>query len=185
MTGNRREIDAKRAMEQREAMSQKRDEEKSAFIPQLNIYKDPSDSDRIKPSVFMKPVVPSVYVDPYDMPVQMPVYEKQEPAASGVVDNKGVKFDKDKPPLHLLPFDSLEAIAKVLAVGAEKYGDRNWERGMHWHRCFRAATGHLWDWWMKRGPDPETGLSHLAHAGCCILFLIAYEIRKVGIDNRP
>jgi hypothetical protein len=33
--------------------------------------------------------------------------------------------------------------------------------------------------------DPETGFSHHWHAGCCVIILIAYEIRKVGRDDRP
>ncbi len=95
------------------------------------------------------------------------------------------KFDDDKLPLHLLPFDALEAITEILAFGAKKYGDRNWENGMAWSRLFRAANGHLWAWFLRRGNDPETGKSPLWHAGCCILFLIAYELRKAGADDRP
>ncbi len=99
--------------------------------------------------------------------------------------SEGRKDDQTKPPLYLLPFDALYSITAALEFGAKKYGDRNWEKGMAWHRPLRACLGHLWDWWLRRGPDPETGLSHLAHAGCCILFLIAYELRGVGHDDRP
>lgn len=96
-----------------------------------------------------------------------------------------IKHDDGKLPLHLLPFDSLEAVTEILAFGAKKYGERNWEKGMDWSRLFRAATGHLWAWFLRRGNDPETGRSHLWHAGCCVLFLIAYEIRGTGTDDRP
>ena len=98
---------------------------------------------------------------------------------------EGQKFDKDKPRLDLLPFDALEAISEILAFGAKKYGDRNWEKGMDWSRLFRATLGHLWSWWRGAKADEETGKSHLWHAGCCILFLITYELRSVGKDNRP
>ena len=98
---------------------------------------------------------------------------------------EGRKDDQTKLPHHLQPFDAIAEISKVLAFGAGKYGDRNWEKGMAWHRPFSACIRHLWDWWLRRGPDNETGLSHLAHAGCCILFLIAYELRGVGHDDRP
>lgn len=98
---------------------------------------------------------------------------------------EGVKFDQEKLPWHLTPWDALRAIVKVLAFGAKKYGDRNWEAGMDWHRLHRAAIGHLIDWWENEGPDSETGYSHLWHAGCCVLFLIAYELRGVGRDTRP
>ena len=101
------------------------------------------------------------------------------------VEQEGRKDDQTKLPLHLLPFDAISEISKVLAFGAGKYEARNWEKGMAWHRPFSACLRHLWAWWLRRGPDPETGISHLAHAGCCILFLIAYELRGVGTDDRP
>jgi hypothetical protein len=40
-------------------------------------------------------------------------------------------------------------------------------------------------WWEGEGADPETGYSHLWRAGCCIVFLIAYEPRGKGHDDQP
>jgi hypothetical protein len=99
----------------------------------------------------------------------------------------GRKDDTGKLPLELLPTDSIEAIAEILDFGAKKYAPRNWEKGMEWGRVYGACMRHLFAWWTKRdgGLDPDTGKSHLWHAGCCILFLIAYERRGVGTDNRP
>lgn len=96
----------------------------------------------------------------------------------------GVKHDHGKPRFDLLPFDALEEIVKVLTFGADKYGARNWEGGLSWGRVLGACSRHLAAWAMRRGADPETGLSHLAHAGGCILFLLAYELRGVGEDDR-
>lgn len=98
---------------------------------------------------------------------------------------EGRKFDTDKLPWHLLPADAIEEIVKVLQFGATKYGDRNWEAGMSWHRPFAALMRHMWAWWRREEADPETGLSHLAHAGCCLLFLLAYDKRVIGKDDRP
>jgi hypothetical protein len=72
-----------------------------------------------------------------------------------------------------------------LPFGANKYGDRNWERGMNWSRPFAALMRHMWAWWRGEDRDPETGLSHLAHAGCCILFLLTYQGHATGKDDRP
>lgn len=108
-----------------------------------------------------------------------------------MVDNKGVKYDQGKRGWALLPFDAVAKIVDVLDYGAGKYAPRNWERGMDWDRVFSALIRHLTDWWEKvdkgRGPgrDSDTGFSDLWHAGCCILFLIAYELRNIGNDNRP
>lgn len=105
--------------------------------------------------------------------------------ASWVDAAHGVKFDEDKLPWHLMPFDAVEAIGKVLQFGAKKYAPRNWEKGLPWSRVFSALMRHLSAWQQGEARDPETGYSHLWHAGCCIVFLIAYELRKTGIDDRP
>lgn len=104
------------------------------------------------------------------------------------------KDDADKVRLELVPPELLLAVGAVLTFGAKKYDDRNWEKGMSWGRVFGASMRHLWAWWGGKGPttksfvfgdlDLETGMSHLWHAGCCITFLIAYEERGVGTDDR-
>lgn len=98
---------------------------------------------------------------------------------------EGRKDDQGKAPYHLLAPELLEGAAQVLAFGAEKYAPRNWEKGMDWHRPFSALMRHMWAWWRGEDKDPETGLSHLSHAACCVMFLTAYEQRKIGNDNRP
>lgn len=106
-----------------------------------------------------------------------------------------VKFDTDKVRIELFPGDALFAISDILTSGAKKYEDRNWEKGMLWSRPFGALMRHMWAWWMGKVPtkynflfgdlDMETGRSHLWHAGCCIVFLISYELRGIGGDDRP
>src|SRR4051812_1301847 len=97
----------------------------------------------------------------------------------------GRKDDQGKDPWHLIPWDAVRGISNVLAFGAGKYQPRNWERGMDWSRPFSACIRHLTAWHEGEKADPETGMSHLWHAGACIVFLIAYEIRGVGTDDRP
>lgn len=92
---------------------------------------------------------------------------------------EGRKDDTGKNPWHLLPSDALDEITKVLKHGAEKYTPRNWERGMAYSRPFSALQRHIWAWWRGEDKDPETGLSHVAHAACCCLFLLAYELRAM------
>ena len=96
----------------------------------------------------------------------------------------GRKDDSAKLRWDLLPPDATEEIVKVLMFGAQKYGDYNWARGMKWSRMFAALMRHMWAWWRGEGRDPETGLTHLAHAGCCLLFLLSYELRQIGEDDR-
>lgn len=104
-----------------------------------------------------------------------------------MVEVKGdhLKKDADKTPIELVPPELIFSVADVLDFGAKKYAPRGWEEGMKWSRVFGALMRHMWDWWRGENFDPETGKSHLHHAGCCISFLIAYEARKVGEDDRP
>jgi hypothetical protein len=97
----------------------------------------------------------------------------------------GRKNDHGKLPWHLLPIDAINAVLEVLEHGQRKYAARNWEAGMDWSRCYAALMRHLSAWWQFKDTDPETGLSHLAHAHACLLFLSAYEIRHIGRDDRP
>lgn len=98
---------------------------------------------------------------------------------------EGKKNDDDKTRLDLIPPEAIAALGKVLTFGAQKYAPRNWERGMRWGRIFAACLRHLYAYWAREERDPETGMSHLWHAFCCIAFLIAYEERKIGEDDRP
>ena len=100
-------------------------------------------------------------------------------------DGGGRKHDDDKLRYDLVPWDAMDEVTAVLTFGAIKYADRNWERGMNWGRLIGAAFRHVTKWAMGEKLDPETGKSHLAHAICCLLFLLAYEIRGIGHDDRP
>lgn len=94
------------------------------------------------------------------------------------------KDDQLKPRYDLLPPEALSALAWVLTDGAARYGDRNWELGMKWGRVFAAAMRHLWAWWGGQDKDPDSGRSHLHHALACVVFLVVYEARKKGEDDR-
>lgn len=95
-----------------------------------------------------------------------------------------VKHDSLKPPMELLPTEALLEIARVLDFGKTKYGRSNWRKGMEWSRLIGAALRHITAFNDGQDKDPETGLSHLAHAGCCIMFLLEYESKGLGMDNR-
>ena len=84
----------------------------------------------------------------------------------------------------LVPFAAVAQIADVLEFGADKYSANNWCRGAHWSRYFSALCRHVFAWWRGEDLDPETGLSHLAHAGCCLFFLMEYQSNRWGTDDR-
>lgn len=94
------------------------------------------------------------------------------------------KHDGEKVRVDLLPTGALEEIAKVLTFGAHKYSAWNWAKGMAWSRLLGAAMRHLFAWARGESVDPESGLPHLAHLGCCVLFLIEHERCRLGVDDR-
>lgn len=97
----------------------------------------------------------------------------------------GTKYDVGKPRMDLIPPRTLEVIAAVFAFGAEKYGDYNWYKGIKYSRIFAAIMRHLWAYWRGEDLDPESGLSHLAHAGCGIFMLTEFIILgRVDLDDR-
>lgn len=89
---------------------------------------------------------------------------------------EGRKFDSGKSEYGLLPPYALEEVVKVLTFGAQKYERGNWIKVPEpKRRYFDAMERHIWAW--KRGEqiDPESGLPHLAHAMCCLMFLYEHD----------
>lgn len=95
-----------------------------------------------------------------------------------------MKHDSDKVRLELLSVPALTAIAEVLTFGAKKYADHNWRKGFDWSRLFGAAMRHLFAAMRGEDLDPESGLPHLAHLGCCVMFLLEHYLCKLGRDDR-
>jgi len=97
---------------------------------------------------------------------------------------EGKKHDGGKPPMALLSGFALAEIAKVLEFGAKKYDPWNWRGGFKWSRLSSAVLRHIFSWLNGEDKDPETGLSHLSHAACGIIFLIDFEVNQLGEDDR-
>ncbi len=96
----------------------------------------------------------------------------------------GVKFDSEKAPLDLIPYEALEEIAKVLAFGANKYGRHNWRAGIEQSRLIAAALRHLNQYNAGEDTDSESNISHVAHAACNLVFLLWMQKHKPELDNR-
>lgn len=93
----------------------------------------------------------------------------------------GMKADHGKPILGAIPPHAELAVGRVLTFGAEKYVRGNWDHVVdHENRYMDAALRHLNA--HRRGElvDGESGESHLAHAACCILFLLDKQERAGG-----
>ena len=104
----------------------------------------------------------------------------------------GTKKDEGKARWDLLPFEVIDAVARILTRGALKYADRNWEKGIAYGRVFAGVMRHLTEFWICKvfGRDGINHLdgpeSHLDHAICGLMFLSAYEKRGMtAFDDRP
>lgn len=92
----------------------------------------------------------------------------------------GTKHDKGKARYDLLPFDALHEIVLVFTEGANKYGERNWEQGIHYSRLLGAVLRHVSAFAQgKRINEDDFGLHHLAHAAVGCMMLLAYEKRDM------
>ena len=98
--------------------------------------------------------------------------------------NAAIKFDQDKLPLNLLSTEAMNQTAAVLKFGAQKYAEHNWRKGFSWSRPLAAAMRHITAFNAGEDKDPESGLSHLAHAACCIMFLLEFEKTHPELDDR-
>ena len=92
-----------------------------------------------------------------------------------VIELVGRKFDGDKNRWELLPWREVEQIVEILTIGARKYEDHNWQKVRPVSRYIGAAFRHFTSWVKGEKLDPETGKSHLAHAVCCLLFLMWHD----------
>lgn len=96
----------------------------------------------------------------------------------------GIKLDTGKPAMSLLDRHALEEIAQVLRFGAEKYSPHNWREGIRFSRLTDAALRHIFAFVDGENADPETNVSHIAHASCCLMFLLWMVKNRPDLDDR-
>jgi len=115
-------------------------------------------------------------------PDQFPTIEEPDdwrhqalPRTTVAVRNDGGKMD-----WSLMPWEAVEEINKVLEFGATKYSSQNWRNGsgFSWTRVLSSLLRHTFAWARGEDLDLESGLSHLAHMGCNVIFLIYYNRYK-------
>lgn len=102
---------------------------------------------------------------------------KNEVELSQTATTGGRKFDGGKPQYGLIPPKALKELVKVLTLGAIKYEPDNWKHVPEaQYRYYDALMRHAWDWKSGEQLDPETGINHLAHAMCNLLFLLERDL---------
>lgn len=96
----------------------------------------------------------------------------------------GVKHDTEKPRMDLLDHTAMVGIADVLSFGAKKYAAHNWRGGLSYSRLIAAAYRHLGAINSGDDVDAESGLPHVDHLGCCVMFLSNMMKTRLDLDDR-
>lgn len=96
----------------------------------------------------------------------------------------GTKFDDSKPPIALVDAEFIEGVARVLGFGANKYAPDNWRNGISYRRLISAAYRHLGAINKGEEIDNESGLPHVYHLGCCVMFLASMMNHRPDMDDR-
>lgn len=89
---------------------------------------------------------------------------------------EGLKYDEGKARWDLLPIEPIEEIVKVLTFGSIKYDDNSWQKLENGkERYFAALMRHIAAWKKGEKKAKDSGIHHLAHAACNLVFLLWLE----------
>lgn len=94
---------------------------------------------------------------------------------------KGTKPER----FDLIPVEPLTMLARQYGWGAEKYEDRNWEKGFEFSKSYAALQRHVNAFWAGEDTDPESGLPHLAAAAWHAFALMEFGTTHPEMDDRP
>lgn len=104
---------------------------------------------------------------------------KQKAKAKGVDNAEGAarRFNQDKVAYHMMPPYALEQVCRVFMMGREKYDEDNWRTGEGLSRigCYNSLQRHVQAWLAGEDLDPESHLSHMAHAAWNALAIMELE----------
>ncbi len=114
------------------------------------------------------------YVD-IGFPKEIDMEERKEEVSTT---EKGLKYDKGKPRMDLIPGSCYKSLANVLTFGAKTYKPNSWQ-GVEPNRYVAALLRHLVEYMEDpQAVDPESGLLHIEHALCNAMFLNHFESGK-------
>ena len=87
--------------------------------------------------------------------------------------------------MELLSSLALEGTAQVLAFGAKKYSANGWRTSdLHWTRVIGAILRHTFAILRGEDIDLESGLPHVDHLGCEVMFLQELFRTRKDLDDR-
>ena len=97
----------------------------------------------------------------------------------------GLRYNQGKLRYDLVEPHAFRDFVEVLTDGANKYFDRNWQKGLSWTSVLASLKRHIAAIELGEDYDPESGRLHIAHAACNVHFLNAFYYIFPQGDNRP
>ena len=107
--------------------------------------------------------------------------------------NPKAGYGLQKPSSHFVAMNTLRDVMRVMSLGSDKYGLKNYRaQPVAASTYYDAAIRHLIDWFegpenqpgVPQDNDPESGVTHLAHViACCTILMDAMRMGLL-IDDR-
>ena len=92
---------------------------------------------------------------------------------------KGIKEDEEKDRWDLLPRGTIVQVVKAFTFGIKGRSPGDWKDvDEARRRYYNSAKRHIEDWWNSDGIDNASGLPSLAHACCCLLILMWFDLQN-------
>lgn len=82
----------------------------------------------------------------------------------------GLRYNEGKLPWHLVDFRALKSMVEVLKYGKAKYDEDQWKKGLSLKEIRDSFIRHMIEWNAGNEVDEESGLSHIGHMMCNLLF---------------
>jgi len=101
-----------------------------------------------------------------------------------MIEERAKRFNHGKLRYDLLEPFATKELVKIFTKGSEKYGDKNWLKGMEWSKCLASLKRHIAAFEAGEDIDPELGTYHMANAAWNCLALVSYYKYAPHLDDR-
>jgi hypothetical protein len=97
---------------------------------------------------------------------------------------QAMRFNNGKLPWNLVDLPSFEPMVRVLEFGAKKYAPNNWKKGMPITEIYDSLMRHMIALMSGEDNDPESGLPHIGHIQCNVMFMAHVLKNHPEFDDR-
>jgi hypothetical protein len=115
----------------------------------------------------------------------MPWYEEEREPEEPTGTPQAMRYNQGKLQWSLMDMKSFEPMIRVLEFGAKKYARDNWKKGMFLSAIYDSLTRHMISFMAGEDNDPESGLPHIGHIQCNIMFMSYVLQHHPQLDDRP